>query len=82
MIEVWSQEDGVRDETAKWLYSYLALAYQPLSDEDLGAYIAFNQSTTGQRMNAALFFAFDKVFRSVSFDLGRAAALELQGQDI
>ncbi len=82
MIEVWGQEESVRDETKKWLYPYLLLAYQPLSDSDLEAYIAFSESDAGQKMNAALFFAFDKVFRQVSFELGRAAALQLEGSDI
>ncbi len=82
MTEVWGQEASIRDETAKWLYPYLALAYRPLSDEDLKAYVAFAESAEGKRLNAALFASFDKVFRSVSFELGRGAALVLQGNDI
>jgi Uncharacterized protein conserved in bacteria (DUF2059) len=82
MTEVWAQEESVRDETKKWLYPYLALAYQPLAEADLEAYIEFSRSPAGQRMNAALFLAFDTVFRQVSFELGRAAALHLQGNDI
>jgi hypothetical protein len=82
MTEVWGQEDSVRDETSKWLYPYLAMAYQPLSDDELETYIAFSKSEAGKRVNAALFSAFDQVFRQVSFELGRAAALQMQGSDI
>jgi hypothetical protein len=82
MLEVWGQEDSIRDETAKWLYPYLALAYRPMSDDDLKAYIAFAETPEGKRLNAALFLAFDEVFRVVSHDLGRGAALVLQGNDI
>lgn len=82
MTEVWSQESSIRTETTKWLYPFLALAYQPLSDEDLKAYVAFSESADGQRLNAALFVAFDRVFRHVSTELGRNAALVMQGNDI
>lgn len=82
MTEVWSQEDSIRDETGKWLYPFLALAYRPLSDDDLQAYVAFSESPAGKRLNAALFSAFDQVFSAVSFQLGRGAAQVLQGDDI
>lgn len=82
LSDVWSQEDDVREETRVWLYAYLAMAYDPLSDDELDAYIAFSESAQGQRLNAALFAAFDAVFVQVSRDLGRAAALQMMGQDI
>jgi hypothetical protein len=82
LAEVWGQEAEVRAETTEWLYSYLALAYQPLPDADLDAYIAFSESPAGQRLNAALFAAFDAVFGRLSNDLGRAAATQIGGQDI
>jgi hypothetical protein len=82
MTDVWGQEDSIRDETAKWLYPYLALAYKPLTDEELKTYIDFMGSAEGKRMNAALFVAFDRVFGKVSFELGRGAALVMQGNDI
>ena len=82
MSDLWGQEDQIRTETSTWLYSYLALAYQPLTDADLEAYIAFSESDAGRRLNAALFTAFDRVFRLVSFDLGRAAGRAMLGRDI
>lgn len=82
LTEVWGQEASIRSETTKWLFSYMALAYRDLSDDDLRAYIAFTETPEGQRINAALFASFDQVFRRVSFDLGRAAALVMQGTEI
>lgn len=82
LAEVWAQEPQARADTEEWLYPYLALAYQPVSDADLEAYVAFSESPAGQRLNAALFAAFDAVFIDISQDLGRAVALQVQGDDI
>lgn len=80
--DVWGQESDVRSETEDWLFPYLALAYGPLPDEDLQAYIDFSLTPEGQKLNAALFVAFDAVFREISRNLGRAAARQMMGQDI
>jgi hypothetical protein len=82
MSDVWGQEDQVRTDTSAWLYSYMALAYQPLSDAELEAYIDFSETPAGQRLNAALFAAFDVVFKQVSYNLGRAAGRAALGSDI
>jgi hypothetical protein len=82
LSDVWNQEPQVRSDSEKWLFTFLTLAYQPLSDADVAAYIAFSETPAGQHLNAALFSAFDETFRKVSFDLGRAAAQQMQGNDI
>jgi Uncharacterized protein conserved in bacteria (DUF2059) len=82
LSDVWNQEPQVRAESEKWLNSFMALAYQPLSDVDVKAYIAFSETPAGQRLNTVIFAAFDETFRQVSFDLGRAAARQMQGNDI
>lgn len=82
LSDVWAQEPEVRQSTTEWVYSYLHLAYGPLSDEDLAAYTAFSESEAGQRANRALFAAFDQVFTPISTALGVAVARQLQGQDI
>lgn len=82
LAEVWGQEADVRVETEEWLWPYLSLAYGPLSDEELQAYIGFSGSDAGQRLNAAIFAAFDALFNDISMQLGLAAARQLQGQDI
>jgi hypothetical protein len=82
LSNVWGQEDQVRADTSTWLYAYLGLAYAPLSEADLQAYVEFTESPAGHRLNAALFSAFDHTFRKVSYDLGRAAGNAMQGRDI
>lgn len=82
LSEVWSQEEQVRSDAEDWLWPYLALAYQPLSDEELQAYQSFSESPAGRDLNAALFAAFDTSFVRISRELGRATALMVQGQDI
>ena len=82
LADVWSREGEVRASTREWLYSYFALAFQPLDDADLAAYTAFWETDAGQRTSAALFLAFDEVFVGISHKLGRAAAVQMQGDDI
>ena len=82
LSDVWAQEDQIRADTSSWLYAYLGLAYDPLSEAEMQAYVDFAESPAGRRLNAALFTAFDTVFRQVSYDLGRATGIALQGRDI
>ena len=82
LADVWGQEEQVRQQVRDWLFPYLALAYGPLSDEELEAYIAYSETPEGQQLNSALFVAFDGVFSPVSKALGLAVAREMQGQDI
>ena len=82
LSDTWAQEDQIRDDTTAWLYAYLGLAYDPLTEAELQAYVDFMKTPAGQRLNAALFVAFDRVFREISHDLGRAAGLAMMGQDI
>jgi Uncharacterized protein conserved in bacteria (DUF2059) len=82
MAQVWGQEEQIRSDTESWLHSYLGLAYAPLTEAELDAYIAFWETPAGTRLNVVLFAAFDQVFRGVSNDLGRAAGQAMLGQDI
>jgi hypothetical protein len=82
MSDVWAQEEQIRGDTSSWLYAYLGLAYDPLTEAELQTYIDFMESPEGKRLNAALFTAFNDVFRQVSHDLGRAAGLAMIGTDI
>lgn len=82
LSNVWSQEPDIRSETEAWLYPYLALAYQPLSDDDMEAYLAFSAMDEGKALNAAVFEAFNVLFTSISADLGRAAARQMRGEDL
>lgn len=82
LSDVWAQEEQIRADTSSWLFAYLGLAYDPLSEAELQAYVDFAESPAGHQLNAALFVAFDAVFRQVSYDLGRAAGIAMQGRDI
>ncbi|WP_430464747.1 DUF2059 domain-containing protein [Tabrizicola sp.] len=82
LAQVWSAEPEVRAEMTDWLFPFLTLAYQPLSDAELTAYVEFSETPAGQRVNAAMFQAFDAVFNGISRDLGRAYGQALQGNDI
>jgi hypothetical protein len=82
LADVWSQEDSLRSDTTDWVYSYLALAYDPLSDEDIEAYIAISRTAEGRALNRALFSAFDGLFVDISRRLGVGASRFLAGQDI
>lgn len=82
MSEVWTQEDQIRTETTAWMQAYLGFAYFPLTEAELSAYVTFWESPAGHHLNAALFSAFDAVFREVFYDLGRAAGLAMVSRDI
>lgn len=82
LADVSAQEPEIRSDAEDWLYPFLMLAYEPLSDAEIEAYIAFSDSPAGQSLNAALFTAFEGLFGGISHDLGRAAAEILSGQDI
>jgi hypothetical protein len=82
LSDVWGQEEQIRADTEQWVYSYLALAYDPLSDEDIEAYIALSRTEAGRALNLALFGAFDDLFVDISRRLGEGAARFLVGEDI
>lgn len=82
LAEVWGQEDDVRAESADWLFPYLLLAYEGLSEQEMRDYLAFSETAGGKALNAAVFAAFDAMFVQLSQALGRAAADVLAGSDI
>jgi hypothetical protein len=82
IAEVWAQEEEIRSDTDEWLMGYLLMAYQPLSDEELSAYIAFSQTDAGQALNRGLFDGFNAMYTDISYALGRAVALELAASEL
>lgn len=80
--QVYALEPQIRADTATWVISYMTLAYSPLTEAELDAYIAFFESEAGQDVNAALATAFEAMLTPVSRALGRAAGLSLAGRDI
>lgn len=81
LAEVWGQEPEIRQSTTEWLYAYQMLAYSDLSEEDLQEYVAFSMTPAGQALNTVLFTAFDVMFERVSYDLGKAAAVFIAGEE-
>ncbi len=82
LAEVRGQEAELRADTADWLYPFLAMAYTPLSDDELRGYIAFSKSPAGQALNGVLFLAFDEMGAAQSRGMGLAAGRLMVGQDI
>ncbi len=82
LTDVWGQEPEIRAETTDWVFSFITMAYQPLSDEELGAYLDFSRTPAGKAMNAALFTAFNDLYADIMRDLGLAAAPLVAGRDI
>ncbi|PJI91775.1 uncharacterized protein DUF2059 [Yoonia maricola] len=80
--DVWAQEPDVRNETTEWVYSFLLMAYQPLSDEELEAYVDFSKTQAGQDMSDALFVAFDGMFDDISRGLGLASSRFMISQEL
>ncbi len=82
LADVWSQEPEIRQSTTEWVFSFLMLAYEPLDDADLDAYIAFSATDAGQDLNSALFLAFDKVYEGISRNLGLSAGQFMGQQEL
>ena len=82
IAEVWQQEEEIREDTIEWMFGYLIMAYQPLSDQDLEAYVLFSQTDAGQALNAGLFAGFDAMYVDISYALGRAVAMELAASEL
>nr|WP_319251424.1 DUF2059 domain-containing protein [uncultured Celeribacter sp.] len=74
MREIWSSEAEVRASVSEWVYGFSTLAYDSLSDEELARYVAFSKSDAGQKLNYALFAAFDGVYEQLSRGLGAGTA--------
>ncbi|PKP85217.1 MAG: hypothetical protein CVT80_03805 [Alphaproteobacteria bacterium HGW-Alphaproteobacteria-2] len=80
LADLWQQEPEIRRTSVDWLVSYLLLAYDPLSDAELEAYVAFSESPAGQAYNRAVFAAFDALFAESWGRLGRGFAQLMAGE--
>jgi len=79
---VWAQEPEIRLDIEDWIESYFMMAYQPLSDDELQAYIDYVSSPLAQGFNRAMFRAFDALFTDISVSVGRALGRSLTGEDL
>jgi hypothetical protein len=81
LAEVWGQEAQIRTDLTDWLFAYQTLAYEGLTDDEFQAYIDMTMTDAGQALNAVLFAGFAEVFEAISYDLGRAAARFMSGDE-
>ncbi|MCC5992546.1 MAG: hypothetical protein JJT99_08480 [Rhodobacteraceae bacterium] len=79
---VQAQEEDIRHDIIDWIESYFLMAYQPLSDEEMRAYIAYAASPEGDAFNRAMFRAFDTVFVALSHQVGRALGRRLMTEEL
>ncbi|WP_411643482.1 hypothetical protein [Loktanella agnita] len=80
--QVWGQEGQIRVSTTEWIYAFLLMAYQPLSDDDLEIYTAFSKTDAGQDLNDALFTSFNDMFDDLSRALGLASSRFMVSQEL
>lgn len=80
--DVWGQEDETRSDTREWLYAFLLMAYGPMSDDQLRAYVELSATESGRAMNRALFAGFNAMYDNLSYALGLAAARQMQAQEL
>ena len=82
LSDVVGEIEVIRADTTGWLYGYLLMAYSPLTDAELQAYIDFGQTPAGQALNRALFDGFGAAYQDISYALGRAVALNMTAQEL
>lgn len=82
LARVWGREAEIRKETEAWIFAYLLMAYRPLADADLEAYMRFSATRPGRALNAALFAGFDAMYRDISYRLGRAVARAMDAREL
>ncbi len=80
LSDAWAHEPLLRARTLGWMEAYLFLAYSPLSDAELDRYIEFASSYAGRALADTLFGGFDKLFEWTSYEMGLAAAGQIQGR--
>lgn len=82
LADTWAQEDEMRSQTGEWVRAFLVTAYAPVDGAVLEDYVRFWRSAPGRALNRALFAAYDAMYEDLSFRLGRAVAVQMQGEDL
>jgi len=82
LAEVQADAEGLEDDITEWLQAFLLTAYDELDAETLVRYLDFCRSPAGQAYNRELFNSFDRLYRAISDDLGRAAARMLVTEEL
>ncbi len=79
---VWAQEPDIRADIEDWIESYFLMAYQPLDDDSMQAFLDYVDTPLARAFNQAMFRAFDEVFSEISLNLGRALGRHLTAEDL
>lgn len=82
LSEVWEQEASIREDTIDWVFGYMTLAYDTLSDDQLRTYVDMAATDEGRDLNRALFAGFNAVFVEISYELGAATARFSVGDEL
>lgn len=77
-----ANEDERRKETEEWLFSFLLMAYRPLSETEMRENIAFSRTDAGRALNEALFDGFDKMYVRMHYELGHAVGAAMIASDL
>lgn len=80
--EVWQRRDIIVADTEDWLMRFLTLAYSTLPEKELQSLIVFSESDAGRALNSALFLGFERIYRDISYGLGRGIALNAKADEI
>lgn len=80
--QVWQDRDSVAKDVESWLIGFLMLAYTPLSETQMQAYLEFCETDAGRALNDALFQGFDAAHLAISHKLGFAVAQALQSSTL
>lgn len=81
LTTVWEQEPEIRQEMEDWTMNFSSVAYSALTKAELQRYIDISKTPAGQRLNSVLFAGFDEMFEEQSYELGRATAEFMEGED-
>lgn len=82
LSQLLGNKDEVTAETEAWIYSFLLMAYQPLSEAQMRENIAFSRTETGRALNEALFIGFDDMIDAISYRLGEAVGRAMTASEL
>ena len=82
LAEILEGRDEQLEDTRTWLGGFMLMAYSPLSPADLEAYARFAESPAGRALNRGLFAGFDPLYEDISYNLGRAVALNMLSEEL
>ena len=81
LSRVYGEAEEIRADMVDWTMNFSVLAYGLLTEEEMETYLESAETPAGQILNRALFAGFDQVFELHSFELGRAMAEFMVGDD-